>query len=239
MLNYRGYSAHLAAETCYPVRQWYSSRIHILLHRCGFLLLFLLASHTLLAAETVDFSLPDIQGKQQKLTDYRGKWVVVNYWATWCPPCVTEIPELIAFHEAHKNKDAVVIGVNFEDIELPPLREFVDSYFISYPVVRMNPAPRSQLGAISGLPTSFLISPAGVLLAQQTGPVTAKMIEEFIAEQNAEASAAAKAESTASTAGKQNKSVNPIAETAATPKPTSAVGSANDQSSPAVGAAAK
>lgn len=132
------------------------------------------------ATETVDFTLPDLQGKQRSLSEFRGKWVVVNYWATWCPPCLDEIPELINFHEENKDKNAVVIGVDFEDIALPKLKTFVEDYFMNYPILRMKPAPKSELGVIAGLPTSFLISPEGELVAKQTGPVTAKMIKDFI-----------------------------------------------------------
>ncbi len=134
-------------------------------------------------AEPVDFALPDLKGTTQKLSDYRGKWVVVNYWATWCPPCLVEIPELISFHEKHKDKNAVVIGIALEDIEVVRLSEFVDSYFMTYPILRKHPSVRSNLGTISGLPTSFLISPKGEVVAKQTGVVTAKMIESFISEQ--------------------------------------------------------
>jgi len=135
-------------------------------------------------AEPGNFSLPDLDGKQVNLSDYRGKWVVVNYWATWCPPCLQEIPELIAFHEDHEDKDAIVIGVAFEDVKVAKLKQFVGEYFINYPILRQKPAARSDLGIISGLPTSFLISPEGEIIAQQTGPVTAKLIEDFIAQEN-------------------------------------------------------
>ena len=133
-------------------------------------------------AEVVDFSLPSIDGSQRNLSEFRGKWVVVNYWATWCPPCLEEIPELVNFHEEHKDKNAVVIGVNFEDIGIPQLKTFVEDYFMSYPILHSKPAARSDLGLISGLPTSFLISPDGILVAKQTGPITAKMINDFINE---------------------------------------------------------
>ena len=149
-------------------------------------LLSILASTNINASETVDFTLPDLDGKDRKLSEFRGKWVVVNYWATWCPPCLTEIPELVEFHEEHKDKNAVVLGVDFEDLSLAELKEFTESYFMTYPNVRMSPAPRSHLGVIEGLPTSFLISPEGKIIAKQTGPVTAKMIEEFIKSQEQE-----------------------------------------------------
>lgn len=138
------------------------------------------------AAEPVDFTLPDAQGVEHKLSDYRGKWVVVNYWATWCPPCLTEIPELVDFHEDHKDKDAVVLGVNFEDIGANGLKQFSEEYFMNYPVLRRKPAANSELGPIPGLPTTYLVSPSGEVIARQVGPVTAKLIAEFIAQQTAE-----------------------------------------------------
>jgi thiol-disulfide isomerase/thioredoxin len=183
MLLFRGNSAQPSAEACLSNQSFFSRPHHLMFALFGLFFTLLLLNNPLHAAGAVDFTLPDIDGKQQKLSDFRGKWVVVNYWATWCPPCVAEIPELVDFHEAHKNKDAVVVGVNFEEIETPKLREFVDSYFMSYPILRMKPAPRSTLGLIEGLPTSFLISPSGMLVAQQSGQITAKLIEEFIAEQ--------------------------------------------------------
>ena len=132
-------------------------------------------------ADPVDFSLPDIKGVSHKLSDYRGKWILVNYWATWCPPCLEELPELVIFHETHKDTDAIVIGVNFEDVETDKLRKFIDNYSISYTVLRSKPGPSGALGAIPGLPTSFIINPAGEVVARKVGPVTGKSIEKFIA----------------------------------------------------------
>jgi len=155
---------------------------------CRMLLVFFLAALFSLnaQAEPADFTLSDMQDAEHKLSDYRGKWVVVNYWATWCPPCLTEIPELVDFHEEHKDKDAVVLGVNFEDIGLNGLKQFSEEYFMNYPVLRAKPGPNSALGPIPGLPTTFLVSPSGEVVARQVGPVTAKRITDFIAQQVAE-----------------------------------------------------
>ncbi len=152
----------------------------------GVLFALVMAFGSYAQAEPADFTLPDMENKQQKLSDYRGKWVVVNYWATWCPPCLTEIPELVDFHEDHKDKDAVVLGVNFEDIGLEELKRFNEEYFMNYPVLRTKPSGSSALGVIPGLPTTFLVSPEGEIIARQVGPVTAKLINEFINQQKSE-----------------------------------------------------
>ncbi|PVV10611.1 MAG: thiol-disulfide oxidoreductase [gamma proteobacterium symbiont of Ctena orbiculata] len=132
------------------------------------------------AAETVDFELLGLDGKRYRLSDYRGKWVLVNYWATWCPPCREELPELEVFHNNHKDTDAVVLGVAMERIEKPRLKAFVDEQFLSYPILIAEPAARTELGRVPGLPTSFLVNPEGELVARQVGPLTMEDIEGFI-----------------------------------------------------------
>jgi len=141
------------------------------------------------AAEPVDYSLPDLQGATHSLADYKGKWVIVNYWATWCPPCQEEIPDLVDFHERHKDKDAVVIGINFEDIGKEQLVAFVDSFLISYPVLRSDPLPVTPLGPVPGLPTTYIIAPDGSPVARQVGPVTGQQLDEYIARKNKKADA--------------------------------------------------
>ncbi|MEN8763130.1 MAG: TlpA disulfide reductase family protein [Thiogranum sp.] len=138
-------------------------------------------------AEPVDYSLPDVNGKKHSLADYRGKWVIVNYWATWCPPCQEEIPDLVEFHDRHKDDDAVVIGINFEDIGEEQLSAFVDSFLISYPVLRSEPLAVTPLGAVPGLPTTFIVAPDGSPVARQVGPVTGKQLEDYIARKKKDA----------------------------------------------------
>lgn len=142
-------------------------------------LLFALLLITAGAIADPDFTLQDIDGKQHRLSDYRGKWVVVNYWATWCLPCREEIPELVEFHERHKDHDAVVLGINMEQVAIEDLRQFVEENFISYPVLPGSSA-MTTVGPVRGLPTTYLVAPDGRLVARQVGGVTAAGIESFI-----------------------------------------------------------
>jgi len=128
-----------------------------------------------------ELSLPDLHGVIHHLSDYRGKWVLVNYWATWCPPCLQEMPELEIFYATHKDKDAVVLGVNTETISTEALGRFVDEQSLTYPILRGDEGGQSPFGPIVGLPTSVLVGPQGKAVARQEGPVTAQAIEAFIA----------------------------------------------------------
>lgn len=124
--------------------------------------------------------LPDLNGEEQGLAQYHGKWVVVAFWATWCAPCVEEIPALKAFHSRHQAEDAVVVGVNMESIELEKLRVFVDDHAINYPVWHMEPVLETPLGKVFGLPTTYLVNRSGEVVAREMGAITAEEIEAFI-----------------------------------------------------------
>jgi len=126
------------------------------------------------------FVLPDLNGQEQSLGQYRDKWVVVAFWATWCAPCVEEIPDLKAFHSRHQAKDAVVVGVNMESIELEKLRLFVNDHGINYPVWHMEPVLETPLGKVFGLPTTYLVNRTGEVVAREMGAITAEEIEAFI-----------------------------------------------------------
>ena len=138
------------------------------------------------AATAVDMPLTAVNGSKVNLNQYQGRWLVVNYWATWCPPCIAEMPELQSFHDEHLDKGAMVIGINAENISKQQLMTFLDDYFITYPNFVAGPTQQSELGLIPGLPTTFMVSPKGEVVARQVGPVTREMIEQFIENWKAE-----------------------------------------------------
>lgn len=164
------------------------SKVKMLLWSSTVFIVFIAA---IAQAESIDFALPDLKGQTHRLSDYRGKWVVVNYWATWCPPCLDEIPELEVFHDAHKDSDAVVLGVNLEDIGLEQLHTFVEEQFISYPILVDQPRARTELGIVPGMPTTYVVSPSGEVVARQVGPITKEMLEAFLERQKAQRASAA------------------------------------------------
>ncbi len=128
------------------------------------------------------FSAPsfvDITGSPVNLDSYRGKWIIVNYWATWCPPCKAEIPELIHFHEAHKDKDAVVVGFSMDEISTATLSRFVEENMMSYPIVQVG-EDTPLVGDLPGLPTTYMIDPEGNTVARRVGQVSIDMLESFI-----------------------------------------------------------
>lgn len=133
-------------------------------------------------ARAVDYELPDTDGQLQSLDQYKGKWVIVNYWATWCGTCMKELPELSDFHENNKNFDAVVVGINFESIERNTLKEFIGHKSIPYPVLSTEPVRNTPLGPVPALPTTYIIDPEGKVVAGEIGIVSREDLESYIAQ---------------------------------------------------------
>ena len=144
--------------------------------------LLLTASGLLAADESdqpVDFTLQRLHGGEVSLSQFRGKWLVLNYWATWCAPCRKEIPDLSALNEAHD--DIVVLGLAFEDTDIENFDEFLKEFHPSYPVLLVDVyAPPEPFGAPRVLPTTIILDPQGYPVKTFLGPVTREDIESFI-----------------------------------------------------------
>lgn len=131
-----------------------------------------------LSVQAYGFQFTDITGKNHVLSDYKGKWVLVNFWATWCPPCLKEIPDLISLYESRK--DLVVIGIAIDEADPNLVLEFAESMSISYPTVIGDRRVAAQIDEISLLPSTYLYDPAGNPAARKLGLITRVEIEEFI-----------------------------------------------------------
>ena len=146
-------------------------------------LLMLLGGAALPAAyesdDPVDFALEQLHGDEVSLSDYRGKWVVLNYWATWCAPCRKEIPELTALNDART--DITVLGLAYEDTDIRSFDEFLKEFRPSYPLLLVDVSePPEPFGAPKVLPTTIILNPDGVPTKTFLGPVTREQIETFI-----------------------------------------------------------
>lgn len=133
------------------------------------------------AAESIDFELPSLNGDMVRLSDFRGDWVVLNYWATWCAPCREEIPDFSRMYDAHD--DIVVLGLAFEDTEPEDFVRFLEQYPASYPILLVDTFdPPESLGAPRALPTTFLVNREGAIVSTWLGHITSTLILEFIDE---------------------------------------------------------
>lgn len=130
-------------------------------------------------AATPAFDLVDTQGAHHRLADYRGRWVVLNFWATWCVPCIEEIPEIAQYHRAHG--DVVVIGVAIDVEDAAKVKRFAAKVGHDYPLVLSDDRVEKQLGAVRALPTTRIYDASGKLVYDRPGRVDRKSLEEKVA----------------------------------------------------------
>ena len=121
----------------------------------------------------------DLEGKEVSLEDYHGQVVLVNNWATWCPPCRAEMPILESYYQDHKDEGFVLIGIEAGG-PADEVGEFVENYGISFPVW-LDPESKAIIGFRNmALPSSYVIDPDGMIVLAWTGTVTRSSLENYL-----------------------------------------------------------
>ena len=130
----------------------------------------------------ISFTLTDTKGNTFTEKNTRGKYLVVNFWATWCTPCLKEIPAFVEFYN-EKSDYVEILGLDFEPVNLPVINAFIDRFSVNYPIVLYtdtNDSQYSNFGEIVGMPTTLIYSPEGELLQTFMGEITIEDLNKFI-----------------------------------------------------------
>lgn len=146
---------------------------------------FLLLFFPLLAHAATDAVFKDFSGKDRRLSEFigRGKWTIVTFWAHDCPICKQEIHQMVFFHDAHRKKDAIVLGVSVDGYSnRGKAQQFIDDQALNFTNLITDPETVGRLGggAFIGTPTYYLYDPEGRLAGKNVGPLTQEEVEAFI-----------------------------------------------------------
>jgi cytochrome c biogenesis protein CcmG/thiol:disulfide interchange protein DsbE len=139
------------------------------------------SSGVALGERAPDSPLPRLSGGGEgSLAEYRGRWVLVNFWASWCLPCKEEAPDLQAFQEQHGGKGFTVLGIDSRDLSGDG-RAFVRHYGLTYPQLRDGDGDSAHEYGTTGVPENFLVDPRGRVRLLQRGPVDEEYLQRYVA----------------------------------------------------------
>jgi len=138
----------------------------------GFITIALAQQH-----KAANFSLKAADGTSYELTKYKGKIVIVNFWATWCGPCRKEIPDFIEAYKKYKSKGVEIIGISVDQDGWTKVTPFVKKSSINCPIVLSDQQVVENYGGINAIPTTFIIDRLGNIVDQHTGTMTLKELE--------------------------------------------------------------
>ncbi len=124
-------------------------------------------SHSALKAP--DFALQDAKGQTVHLSDFEGKLIILNFWATWCGPCRTEIPGFVRLYSTYRDKGLVIVGVSVDQNGWQVVKPFINQFKINYPVLMANQQVVMDYGGIQAIPTTFIINQQGEIVERIVG----------------------------------------------------------------------
>ncbi|HEY1909755.1 MAG TPA: redoxin domain-containing protein [Vicinamibacterales bacterium] len=125
------------------------------------------------------FTARDLDGREVSNSSLHGKVLIVNFWATWCPPCRAEIPDLIALQEKYRDQ-LQIVGISEDEAPVETVKRFVDEHKMNYPVVMLTPDLEKMFPGISALPTSFIVNREGRIVQKHVGMLTAHVTEQEV-----------------------------------------------------------
>lgn len=124
----------------------------------------------------LNFALKDMNGADYQLKDLKGKVVLVNFWASWCAPCLAEIPEFIKVREEYHDKGFEIVGISTDDTP-EQLKAFAEKYKTNYPLLQVTAEVEEAFGPVFGLPTSVLVARDGSVCKRHFGPLSKEQLE--------------------------------------------------------------
>lgn len=126
-----------------------------------------------------DFVLKNQYNVPVKMSDFKGKVMLLNFWATWCGPCKSEIPSFVELYDKYKNKGLVIVGVSIDDSPAQ-LQSFMSEYRMNYPVLQLKPEVEDFWGPFYGYPTTFVVARDGSICSKHLGPMSKEESEQTI-----------------------------------------------------------
>jgi thiol-disulfide isomerase/thioredoxin len=140
---------------------------------CVFFLLFISQAHA-------GITLHDVSGEKIPFSTLQGKWVLINYWASWCKSCIDEIPVLNQFYDKYKHDDVAVFAVNYDALPTDMQKQLIKQFGIKYPSLKKDPASALKLGHIRAVPVTFVFNPKGELTDALYGGQTLNSLKEAL-----------------------------------------------------------
>ncbi|MEJ2559593.1 MAG: TlpA disulfide reductase family protein [Anaerolineae bacterium] len=131
------------------------------------------------AVQASDFTLQTLDGRSVKLSDYRGQVILLNTWASWCPPCRAEMPDLEAYYREHKEDGFVVLAVNDEESD-STVANFIQAQGFTFPVLLDSDGKVMSQYGVRGLPTSFFIDRSGMVRGVWSGQLSPERLKQIV-----------------------------------------------------------
>ncbi|MBE9531507.1 MAG: TlpA family protein disulfide reductase [Proteobacteria bacterium] len=120
-------------------------------------------------SSSLDFTLPDLEGKQVNFSEYKGKVIFLNFWATWCEPCKEEMPSMQILYDTFKRRDFVVVAVSVDSGKVGVVKEFVDDHKLTFPVLHDRRGKVKESYKTTGVPETFIIDQNGIIAEKVWG----------------------------------------------------------------------